>query len=107
MKTKLTIAGIDVDFSNSMIESFFHRLKNRYLYYLNLKDLKTVKKYVDFFVEEQNNKIPMLGLAGLTPSEAFNGKDTSKINIKVNIQRMREHRIQQNAKVAACSICPC
>ena len=104
---KLTIAGIDIDFSNSMIESFFHRLKNRYLYYLNLKDLKSVKKYVDFFVEEQNNKIPMLRLGGLTPFEAFSGEDPSEINIKVDIQKMREQRMIQNAKIAACSICPC
>ncbi len=107
IKAKLTIAGIDIDYSNSMIESFFHRLKNRYLYSLNLKDLKAVKKYVDFFVEEQNNRIPMLGLGGLTPFEAFNGEDPSEVNIKVDIQKMREQRIAQNDKITACSICPC
>ena len=107
MKTKLTIAGIDIDFSNSMIESFFHRLKNRYLYALNLKDLRSVKKYVDFFVEEQNNKIPMLNLGGLTPFETFNGSNPSDFDLKVNVEKMRLQRIAQNSKITACSTCPC
>ena len=97
-KGKITIAGIDIDFSNSMRESSLHRLKNKYLYYLNLKNLKSVKRYVDFFCNR---------LGGLTPFEAFSGEDPSEINIKADIQKMREHRIMQNAKIAACSICPC
>ena len=31
------------------------------------------------------------GTEGLIPSEVFNAKDTSEINIKVDTQRMREH----------------
>ena len=107
MKAKLTIAGIDIDFSNSMIESFFHRLKNRYLYALNLKDLRSVKKYVDYFVEEQNNKIPMLNLGGLTPFERFNGSNPSDFGLKVDVEKMRRQRVAQNSKITACNSCPC
>ena len=42
-KITRTTAGIEIDFSNSMIESLFHRIKNRHLYFVALKNLETLQ----------------------------------------------------------------
>ena len=53
------IAQIDNQFSNSMVESYFNKLKNSHLYFKNLDSVERVVKEVDFFVSEHNNVIPL------------------------------------------------
>ena len=65
------IAQIDINFSNSMVESFFNRLKNSHLYFKTLDSLEQVQREVDFFISEHNNVIPLQALDGATPYEIF------------------------------------
>lgn len=50
---KHILAQIDFQFSNSMIESFFHQLKNRHRYFKNIHTLPVLTKNIDFYVKEQ------------------------------------------------------
>ena len=69
-----TVAQIDIEFSNSMIEMLFHRLKHRYLFTFPLSSFETLVKGVDFFLTESNDKIPHAALRGATPLEMITGR---------------------------------
>ena len=71
---KLTLAQVDIKFSNSMIESFFHQLKNRYLYYKDIHSVEELKKHIDFYIKEHNEVIPFISLGGATPLDAYKSK---------------------------------
>lgn len=66
-----------------MIEAFFQRLKNKYLYYIKLTSFEIFEKEVKFFIDQANEKIPLSVLGGLTPLEAIQGddKDTFKATL--------------------------
>jgi transposase InsO family protein len=95
------IAQIDVRFSNSMIESVFHRLKNRHLYYQKLDSFDEVKDAVDSYLSEVNEKIPLEALKGATPIEAFTETwNTTEIEmIRSAHGKARKDRIETNRQV--------
>ena len=70
----LIIVTEAVEFSNSMIEMLFHRLKNRHLYNVLLTDIVVFEKQTDFYLHESNNIMPHSAHQGGTPLEAFTGK---------------------------------
>ena len=70
---KHIIAQIDIQFSYSMVESFFNKLENLHLYFKNLDSVERMEKEVDFFVSEHNNVIPLQALHGATPYETYTG----------------------------------
>lgn len=72
-----TIAQIEIEFSNSMIEMLFHRLKHRYLFNIPLTNIEALKNGVEYFVSETNTKIPHSALKGATPEEVITGKWTA------------------------------
>ena len=102
-----TVCQIEVDFSNSMIEAFFHRLKNKHLYYVNLTSFEILEKEVKFYILEANEKIPLSVLGGLTPLEAIQGddKDTFKATLLEKQNKARKHRLEHNKSIS-CHICP-
>jgi len=65
------IAQLDIQFSNSMIESLFHQLKNRYLYYKDIHQFEKLKEHIDFYMREHNEVIPFASLNGATPREVY------------------------------------
>ena len=102
-----TICQIEVDFSNSMIESFFHHLKNKHLYFVNLSSFEVLEKEVRFYIEEANEKIPLQVLGGLTPNEAVRGvgKQNFTASLLEKQATARLNRIQSN-KSLTCNLCP-
>ena len=99
------IAQIDVVFSNSLIESFFNQLKNRYLYYEDISSPKKLQKCVDFYVQQQNEVIPMMALNGLTPIEVYNlgfipEKEplVEKAMVKEAVRRRIDYRMALNCQ---------
>jgi len=101
------VAQIDIQFSNSMIESFFHQLKNRYLYYKDIITVESLRKHVDFYVHEHNETIPFLALNGATPVQVYENasaleKDRQKELdlVKFAIQRRINYHRSLN-----CSVC--
>ena len=105
-KITRTIAGIEIDFSNSMIESLFHRIKNRHLYFVDLKSLETLKNETDFIITEFNDHVPHSALDGATPLQVASGSWSDKeiTNLKESTQKARKQRIQTNRNLH-CGVC--
>jgi len=103
-----TIARFEVDYSNSMIEALFLRLKNAHLYLQQLTSLEVLKESVDFYLTESNNMIPHSALRGATPYEVITQSWTDdKINaIAEEARKARSQRLKAN-RSAKCQICPC
>jgi len=103
---KRTIAQIDVDFSNSMVEMLFHRLKHRYLFTIPLINFKSLEKGVDFFLTESNTYIPHSALNGATPEEAITGSwnEAKVAELKLKLRQARNKRIAAN-QLLRCSSC--
>jgi len=106
LKIKLTIAQIEIDFSNSMIENFFKNLKHRYLYLKSLNNLSTFKAHSSYYIEQHNNIVPQHVLGGATPEEAYYGtwnkdKEEELVQNHLNAQKAR---IEYH-KSLACRIC--
>jgi putative transposase len=101
------IAGIEIEFSNSIVEALFRRLKHAYLYLTSLSSFSTLVSKTDYYLGEHNNHIPHSALSGATPIEVFLESWTNK---KIQILRdlhfeARRKRIQTNRSVS-CGACP-
>jgi hypothetical protein len=101
-----SIAQLEIDFSNSMIESLFLRLKHWHLYFQELTSFEKLKEHTDFYLEQCNHKIPMAVLKGATPFEAYTGNWSN-----LDVEQIREVSLKQktlrvdtNLKLR-CSIC--
>ena len=83
--------------SNSLIEAFFHQLKNRYLYFQDISTFEILVKHIDFYVKENNEVIPFLSIGGVTPLQAYTVPESTKLN-KVKNQEMTKEAIQKRIK---------
>ena len=103
----LTIAQIDVDFSNSMVEALFRRMKHGFLFFKTLSSEKLLKEHTNFYVEQSNMVVPHSSLKGGTPFEVFTGKwnlesiETLKEQYQISIQK----RMETN-RSSSCQLCP-
>jgi putative transposase len=68
------IAQIDVTFSNSLIEAWWRSLKHRWLFLHPLDNLAAVRRLVEFYVTEHNERIPHGAFEGQTPDEMYFGR---------------------------------
>ena len=102
-----TVAQIDIEFSNSMIEMLFHRLKHRYLFTIPLTNIVVLSKAADFFLTESNDKIPHAALRGATPLEMITGRwGEDQLNLlKEKIIEAKKQRCETN-KAQRCGPCP-
>lgn len=96
-----TIAQIDVDQSNSMIEMLFYRIKHHHHYKIPLTNLEPLIKEVDFYMTEENSLIPHSVQNGATPEEVMLGEwNFDKIkSITENILEARALRILKNTEL--------
>ena len=53
-----TVAQIDIEASNSMVQMLFHRLKHRYLFTIPLTNFDVLTKAADFYLGESNECFP-------------------------------------------------
>lgn len=70
---KRVLAQTEIQFSNSMIESWWRVLKHQWLYLNTLDTLTTVQKLVAFYVEQHNTHLPHAAFHGQTPDEMYFG----------------------------------
>jgi hypothetical protein len=100
------IARIDVSFSNSLIEAWWRSLKHRWLFLHQLDNLATVKRLVEFYVTEHNQRIPHAAFEGQTPDEIYFGRG-AHVPDKLAVARReaRQQRVVRNRAVA-CAACP-
>jgi transposase InsO family protein len=102
-----TIAQIDVEFSNSMIEALFRSLKHRWLYIHSLTTFEALCSAVDEYLTDHNNRLPHYALGGAMPLEVFSGTWTQESHLllaedaaKATLQRIEFNRTQK------CGLCP-
>jgi transposase InsO family protein len=102
-----TIAQIDVEFSNSMIEALFRSLKHRWLYIHSLTTFEALCSAVDEYLTDHNNRLPHYALGGAMPLEVFSGTWTQESHLllaedaaKATLQRIEFNRTQN------CGLCP-
>ena len=104
-----TIAQIDIESSNSMIEMLFHRLKHRHLFTIPLTNFEALVKAVDFYFTDSNITIPHSALKGATPEEMsifFGGTSDVGKNKEINerITMAKLLRIESNTS-SRCEPC--
>jgi hypothetical protein len=100
------IAQIDVSSSNSMIEAWWRSLKHRWLYLHQLDNAATVKRLVEFYVTEHNERIPHAAFDGQTPDEIYSGRGAHVPDeLAVARREARKRRVELNRAVA-CTACP-
>ena len=103
---KQSIAQIDIDYSNSLIESFFRSLKNNYLYYVALSSLEVLQEHTDFYVEQHNDIIPHSAHKTATPFEVIIGGilEENKKLIEQFTKDSRMNRLQFH-NALSCATC--
>ena len=65
------LAFTELKFSNSMIEAWWRSLKHQWLFLHSLDSVTTVRRLVDFYVEEHNRVLPHSAFRGQTPDEMY------------------------------------
>ncbi len=68
---KKQVARFEISYSNSMVETLFRSLKHNYLFHQEIRSLLSLRKHVDFWFTEHNEKIPHTAFSGETPRERF------------------------------------
>ena len=89
-----------------MIEAVFRSIKHNYLFDQEIKNHKSLKKHVDFWFGEHNERIPHTAFNGETPAEKFNhtwGAE-EEIRILVKQEDAIKLRIKHNQQVF-CKLC--
>jgi transposase InsO family protein len=100
---KLT-ALVDIDFSNSLIESYNKLLKYRFLYIKQIFDFDTLEKYLPQTIQEYNEVRPHFAHRYLTPKEVFDGQRVDRNKFKNQLQTARNMRLLHN-KQTGCTVC--
>ena len=93
-----TVAQIDVEASNSMVEMLFLRFKHRHMFTIPLTSFEAVESGADYYFTQSNTHIPMAVLKGATPEEVVNGKWTDQViaGIQALVVSARTTRIESN-----------
>jgi putative transposase len=99
------LAQVEVTFSNSMIEAFWRSLKHSWLYLHSLDSLTTLRRLIEFYVDQHNGVMPHSAFQGQTPDEIFfaTGDDVTE-KLADARKRAREKRLAEN-RSAACDAC--
>ena len=64
---KRVLAQTEIQFSNSMIESWWRMLKHQWLYLNTLDNIANVRKLVAFYVEQHERRLPHSAFPGTCP----------------------------------------
>ena len=100
------LAFTELRFSNSMIEAWWRSLKHQWLFLHSLDSLTTVRRLVEFYVDEHNRVLPHSAFRGQTPDEMYFGTgDTVPADLTSGAAAARRARAEAN-RSAACETCP-
>ena len=102
---KRVLAQVDIHFSNSMIESWWRQLKHQWLFLNTLDTIATVRKLVEFYVQQHNERVPHSAFEGQTPDEMYfaTGSDVPE---KLKAARLLARQARRAANLArSCSAC--
>lgn len=82
--------------SNSMAEALNKTIKNYYLNHMCIRTFSTLKAALEFTIEDYSLKRPNGVLKGLTPFEAYTGKNPSLVSFADQLKNARLARIAMN-----------
>lgn len=102
---KRVLAQTEINFSNSLIESWWRVLKHQWLYLNTLDSVAIVRNLVSFYVDQHNTHMPHSAFQGQTPDEMYFGTG-SDIPKQLHTSRIaaRELRMQVN-RAQTCRTC--
>ena len=102
-----TIAQIDVEFSNSMIEALFRSLKHRWLFMRSLTSFAAVEQAVHDYLTDHNNVIPHNAFKGAIPIEVYSGTWTTESQLQLTqaCATAKNARVNLNRSLG-CGLCP-
>jgi transposase InsO family protein len=93
------LAGTEITYSNSMIESWWRVLKHQWLYLNTLDTVRAVEKLVAFYVKEHNSRLPHSAFCGQTPDEMyFKTGESIPEELEAARQKARRARAEANRK---------
>jgi len=100
------LAFTELKFSNSMIEAWWRSLKHQWLFLHSLDSVTTVRRLVEFYVQEHNRVLPHSAFRGQTPDEMYFGTGESvPADLTTSVAAARRARVDAN-RSAACRTCP-
>ena len=100
------LAFTELKFSNSMIEAWWRSLKHQWLFLHSLDSVTTVRRLVEFYVQEHNQVLPHSAFRGETPDEMYFGRgDAIPADLTAGATAARRARAEAN-RSAACGTCP-
>ena len=70
---KRVLAMTEISFSNSLIEAWWRALKHQWLYLNSLDTVSSLKRCVQFYIDEHNTRLPHSAFSGQTPDEMYFG----------------------------------
>ena len=92
------LAQVEIGFSNSMIEAFWHSLKHQWLYLNSLDTIMRLRSLVHFFVDQHNAQMPHPAFSGQTPDEMYFGtaanlpNELAAARSKARLERLAANR---------------
>jgi hypothetical protein len=99
------LAGTEIAFSNSLIESWWRVLKHQWLYLNSLDTVTTVRRLVAFYVGEHNTRLPHAAFRGQTPDEMYFGTGAAvPEELEAARREARQARLAAN-RMRTCGVC--
>jgi hypothetical protein len=99
------LAQVEVSFSNSMIESWWHSLKSNWIYINQLDSFAALERLISFYVSEHNTKMPHAAFHGQTPDEIYFGRGDDVPDQLADANRLaRQARLAPNRGLS-CEAC--
>ncbi|AMV31577.1 Integrase core domain protein [Pirellula sp. SH-Sr6A] len=99
------LAQVDIVESNSMIEAWWRQLKHQWLYLNELDSANSLRKLIDFYVEQHNSVVPHFAFQGQTPDEMYLGNGAKvPVDLKEKRATARAARLAQN-RALSCDLC--
>jgi transposase InsO family protein len=99
------LAFTELKFSNSMIEAWWRALKHQWLFLHSLDSVTTVRRLVEFYVDEHNRVLPHSAFRGQTPDEMYFGTGDAVSADLRSRAAARRVRVEAN-RSASCATCP-
>jgi putative transposase len=100
------LALTELKFSNSMIDAWWRSLKHQWLFLNSLDSVTTVRRLVEFYVQEHNQVLPHSAFRGQTPDEMYFGTGHAvPAELTTRAVAARRARVEMN-RSAACETCP-
>ena len=100
------LAYTELKFSNSMIEAWWRSLKHQWLFLHSLDAAATVRRLVEFYVQQHNAVLPHSAFPGQTPDEMYFGTGG---NVPNELAERKSTALQVRFELnrsAACEFCP-